>query len=82
MPSVYPGALDALSNPTASDTMTAVQHAAQHAAANDAVEAIQGELGTDPAGAFPTVKARLDANDQLTGTLAGPQSWLYSLYFV
>jgi hypothetical protein len=82
MPSVYPGAIDALTNPVAADTMTAVQHAAQHAAVNDAVEAIEGELGTDPAGGFPTVRARLDAADQLTGTLAGPQSWLFSLYFV
>jgi hypothetical protein len=57
--------LDALTNPTATDLMDSVTvpHATQHANANDAIEAIQAELGTDPAGASATVKARLDAVD-------------------
>jgi hypothetical protein len=44
-----------------------VPHATQHANANDAIEAIQTELGTDPAGASATVKARLDALDTTVG---------------
>lgn len=68
MASSYPGALDALTNPTGSDSMATVSHAGQHTAANDAIEAMQAELGTNPRGASATVKARLD------GLVAGPAS--------
>ena len=63
MASSYPGALDSFSNPSGTDTLDNVTtpHATQHANANDAIEAIQAELGTDPAGTYATVKARLDA---------------------
>jgi hypothetical protein len=59
----YPGAIDALTNPTASDQLTSPSHAGQHANANDAIEAIETELGVDPAGAYASVVARLDAAD-------------------
>lgn len=61
----YPGALDSLSNPAASNPQNSatVPHAQQHANANDAIEAIQAELGTNPSGASSTVKARLDSID-------------------
>lgn len=63
MTTSYPGALDSLTNPTGSDSLNTagVVHSAQHANANDAIEAIEGELGTNPSGAYATVKARLDA---------------------
>lgn len=61
MPSNYPGALDTLTNPATSDPMVTPSHAGQHTNANDAIEAIQAELGTDPAGASATVAARLTA---------------------
>jgi hypothetical protein len=35
--------------------------------AYDEIEALETELGTDPAGAYATVKARLDANDTAVG---------------
>jgi hypothetical protein len=63
MASSYPGALDSFTNPTSTDAMdasAALYHDVQHANINDAVEAIEAELGTDPAGAQATVKARLD----------------------
>jgi hypothetical protein len=62
---VYPGAIDALSNPTAGDNLDtgAVLHTTQHTNLNDAVEAIETELGTNPKGAALSVKARLDALD-------------------
>lgn len=41
--------------------MVTVSHASQHANANDAIEAIQAELGTDPAGSESTVAARIAA---------------------
>jgi len=45
LPILYPSALDALANPTASDTLAGVPHDAQHANANDAIEALQTKLG-------------------------------------
>jgi hypothetical protein len=58
----YPGAVDNLTNPTPSDTLNSatVPHAAQHANANDAIEAVQTTLGVNPQGSAGTVKARLD----------------------
>jgi hypothetical protein len=57
----YPGAVDNLTNPTPSDTLNSatVPHAAQHANVNDAVEAIQSTLGTNPQGTSSTVKDRI-----------------------
>jgi hypothetical protein len=56
----YPAALDTFTNPTSTDTLNSPSHSQQHSDANDAIEAIQAELGTDPAGSYATVKARLD----------------------
>lgn len=63
MPTNYPTSLDALSNPTASDNLgtPAVLHTAQHSNANDAIEAIEAELGTLPKGSYADVKTRLNA---------------------
>ena len=65
MATSYPGTLDNFTNPTGSDTLDSatVPHATQHANANDAIEAIEAELGTNPKGASATVKARLDTLD-------------------
>ena len=41
----FPGALDTLSNPAATDGLTG--HASQHANANDAIEALQTKVGAD-----------------------------------
>lgn len=61
MASNYPGSLDSLTDPGANLGTTGKTHAALHNELNDAVEAVQAELGTDPAGASATVKARLAA---------------------
>lgn len=84
MPTSYPAAFDAFSNPTSSDNLDSISvpHAAQHTNVNDAVEAIQAELGLDPAGGYTTVRARLEATEQLTGSLAAPNSALLSLFYV
>lgn len=57
----YPNALDTLTNPTATDNLDSVTvpHHAQHANANDAIEAIQTVLGVNPAGAHLTIKDRI-----------------------
>ena len=61
----YPTTLDTFTNPTSTDTLDSatVPHAAQHDNINDAVLAIETELGTLPKGSFATVKDRLIAGD-------------------
>jgi hypothetical protein len=61
MPTNYPSGYDDFDNPTANDPLNSptVPHAAQHTNINDAVEAVQAELGLDPSGAYGTVAARL-----------------------
>jgi hypothetical protein len=61
----YPSSLDSFLNPTPTDTLDSatVPHAAQHDNINDAVTAIETELGTLPKGSFASVKARLAAGD-------------------
>ena len=65
MASSYPGSLDAFdsiaSDKKTSDVVGGRTHRDMHNDLGDAIEAVQAELGTDPAGAFATVKARLDA---------------------
>lgn len=41
----FPTSLDSLTNPAASDPRTAPSHAAQHADANDAIEALEAKVG-------------------------------------
>lgn len=45
MTTAYPGAIDNLTNPSASDATTSPSHADQHADANDAIEAIETAIG-------------------------------------
>jgi len=49
----FPTALDTLTNPTGTDDVSVVDHAAQHADANDAIEALQTKVGIDGS-AVPT----------------------------
>ena len=67
MPTSYPGAIDAFVNPTSADTLSNPPHDGQHANINDAVEAIETELGINPRGALATVRARLDRLDPVVG---------------
>jgi len=63
MTTSYPSGLDTFVNPTSTDTLDSatVPHAGQHDNINDAVLAIETELGTSPKGTFASVKARLVA---------------------
>lgn len=65
MATSYPGGIDSLPRPTASDRMDAGALGGPAVIDNisDAVEAIQTELGLDPAGGYATVGARLGAMD-------------------
>ena len=62
MPTNYPNSLDNFTNPTADNFLNSatVPHHLQHANANDAIEAIENELGISPSGPFATVSDRLD----------------------
>lgn len=71
MTSSYPGAYDNLPARTDASPATPDAHAADHTDERDAINAIQAELGLDPAGASATVKARLDALDT---TVAGKEA--------
>ena len=43
----FPTSLDALTNPQGTDSVQAVPHAAQHANANDAIEALEAKVGAN-----------------------------------
>ena len=72
--SVYPGALDDFAEASppylADDDTTGRDHPARHDDLEAAMEAVQGELGTDPSGGSATVKARLDAADATVASKA------------
>jgi len=61
----YPGSLDSFdtiaSDKKTSDSVGGRTHRDMHNDLGDAIEAVQTELGTDPAGASATVKARFEA---------------------
>lgn len=61
MASSYPGGLDSFTNPTAGNPQNSPSHSAQHANANDAIEAIQAELGLTPSGGFDDVADRIQS---------------------
>jgi hypothetical protein len=65
----YPGALDNLPRPTSDTDMDDAGCEGDVVIDNlsDAIEAVQGELGVDPAGSAATVVARLDALDSTVG---------------
>lgn len=55
----YPNTLDSFTNPSPTTKVDVLSHAAQHAGINNAMAAVQAELGTNPKGAFASVAARL-----------------------
>jgi hypothetical protein len=61
----FPGGIDNYTNPQAADfeDSAGVEHDVQHANVNDAVEAIETELGINPSGASATVDARIGATE-------------------
>lgn len=74
MASNYPTSLDALPNPTSGNTMLSPSHSTQHSNANDAIEAVQATLGTNPQGGSATVKDRIAAAE---GALAAKATTAY-----
>lgn len=80
----FPASIATLTNPTGTDQQDVVDHAAQHSNANDEIEAIETELGTDPAGNYTDVKARLNDYDTLGWTAAqlGFLDWNYDVQYI
>ena len=59
MSTQYPANIDTFVNPISTDSLTSPDHAVQHSNINDAVKAIQIELGTNPKGSDSSLRARL-----------------------
>jgi microcystin-dependent protein len=59
----FPTGIASLNNPLGSNSMAdpTILHSVQHTNANDEIEAIETELGTDPSGVYATVGARIAA---------------------
>lgn len=60
MATSYPAGYDALANP-GTNLSSSPLHSVQHTNLNDAMEAVQAELGLNPSGSAATVAARLDS---------------------
>lgn len=73
-PTSYPAGLDAFENPDddAGDELDTpgVLHDEQHSNANDAIEAIEAELGTTPSGTHDTVRGRFEYIEDAVTTYA------------
>lgn len=70
MTTLYPGALDAFSNPTPSTSQAASRsHSEQHGDINDAIEAVQAALGITGSSTFPA-QLRADLTALTTGLAA------------
>lgn len=66
----FPTSLDTLTNPASSDAMTSPSHSAQHANANDAIEALQAKVGINSSAVTTSLDyrvAQLEAGPSLTG---------------
>lgn len=73
MATSFPTSLDSLTNPTSTDTTTAVDHAAQHANANDAIEALQTKVGINSSAVTSTHDYKLSevtSTDKAVGKTA------------
>lgn len=55
----FPTSLDSLTNPAGTDRVSVVDHASQHANANDAIEAIEAKVGVDSSAVTTTLDYKL-----------------------
>lgn len=65
----YPSSLDAYTSPTGTDTLSVAGHNNRHTNTEDAIEAIEATLGTDPQGGESTVKDRIAAAEAVSAEL-------------
>lgn len=57
----YPAAIPSINTVTSTQSLASASHSTLHNQIAEEIVNITTELGTDPAGSFPTVKARLEA---------------------
>jgi hypothetical protein len=57
----FPTSLDSLTNPQGTDSVAAVSHAAQHANANDAIEALEAKVGANNSTVTTSIDYRIRA---------------------
>ena len=70
----FPAGLDALTNPSAGDSLNSPSHSAQHANVNDAVEALQAKVGVDNSAVTTSIDYKLrnlDGSAITGGSLTG-----------
>jgi len=65
----FPTSLDALTNPSGTDSMSSPSHAGQHTDANDAIEALQAKVGVDGSAVTSSLDFRTDALETATTNL-------------
>jgi hypothetical protein len=61
----FPSSLDTLTNPTSSDSLSSPSHSAQHANANDAIEALQAKVGADGSAVTTSHEHRINSIEEL-----------------
>ena len=57
----FPTSLDALTNPSGTDSMSSPSHAGQHTDANDAIEALQAKVGADSSAVTTSLDYKIGA---------------------
>jgi hypothetical protein len=65
----FPTSLDALTNPSGTDSMSSPSHAGQHTDANDAIEALQAKVGVDGSAVTSSLDFRTDSLETATTDL-------------
>ena len=61
----FPSSLDTLTNPTSSDSLSSPSHSAQHANANDAIEALQAKVGVNGSAVTTSHEHRINSIEEL-----------------
>lgn len=74
MATSFPSSLDALTNPTSSDALNSPSHSAQHANANDAIEALEAKVGVDSSAVTSSHTYKITQLETNGVTLTGSQT--------
>lgn len=67
----FPTGLDSLTNPTSTDTLASPSHSAQHANANDAIEALQAKVGVNSSAVTTSLDYLVRNIDASTAVVSG-----------
>ena len=70
----FPTSLDSLTNPTSTDALNSPSHSAQHANANDAIEALEAKVGVDSSAVTTSHSYKIAQLETNSATLTGTQT--------